>query len=316
MEGADMSKKRSFWATLIVSLMMVLFLPLAVRGAEETPEGLVKARNGRYCYYENGKKVKKAWREVDGKKYYFLSTGWATSHSVQLNGKVYVFKANSQLHQPRAKSIFRSQGYSYYVNPDGTAETGWLIIKNKLYKAYSKSGRLAVNAKDNDITFGADGAAVSNTASKLKIRTMQIVSKITNSKMSKSEKLRACWRYVVSSGNFRYWSTSPNIYKRGWQKEFALSMLTSYRGSCSSFACAFAALAAEVGYTPYVISGRVPGSRDGAADGMTRHCWVKIGGLHYDPEGTWAGWAGYVYGTSYYPVYHTIRQTINFNTYV
>ncbi len=311
-----MNKKRNFLAMLFVSMLLVCLTPFVVGAASETPDGLTKKENGRYCYYENGEKVRKAWREVDGKKYYFLSTGWATSHSIQLNGKVYVFNSKAQLHQPARKSIFRSRGYSYYVNIDGTADTGWLIIKNKLYRAYSKSGRFAVNKTENGIKFGKDGAAVSNTASKLKIRTMQIVSDITNSKMTKSQKLYACWRYMVNSGKFRYWSTSPNIWKKGWQKEFALSMLTNYRGSCSSFACAFAALAAEVGYTPYVISGRVPGNRDGAADGLTRHCWVKINGKHYDPEGTWAGWAGYVYGASEYPMYHTITQTINFKTYV
>lgn len=39
-----------------------------------------------------------------------------------------------------------------------------------------------------------------------------------------------------------------------------------------------------------MICGRVPGSRDGAADGFTRHCWVKINGLYYDPEAQYAGW--------------------------
>lgn len=51
------------------------------------------------------------------------------------------------------------------------------------------------------------------------------------------------------------------------------------------YACAFAALAREIGYDPYVVCGRVPGTRDGAGDGFTRHSWVIINGLHYDPEG-------------------------------
>ena len=44
-----------------------------------------------------------------------------------------------------------------------------------------------------------------------------------------------------------------------------------------------------------MICGRVPGSRDGAADGFTRHCWVKINGLYYDPEAQYAGWMKGVY---------------------
>ena len=40
----------------------------------------------------------------------------------------------------------------------------------------------------------------------------------------------------------------------------------------------------ELGYNPYVVLGRVSGTRDGAADGLTRHGWVMIDGAYYDPE--------------------------------
>lgn len=310
-----MKKRKSFFVMLFVSIMLACLLPTAVSAAREN-DGLTLGKNGRYCYYENGKKVKKAWRTVNGKKYYFQSTGWSTPYSLYIDGKVYVFNSKSQLHRPSKRSIFKSKGYYYCVNPDGTADTGWLIYNNRLYKAYSKSGRFAVNKTENGIRFGKNGAAVNNTPAKLKMKTMKIVSQITNKGMSKSQKLRACWNYIVHGGRFSYYLTEPNIWKKGWQQEIALSMLTKNRGDCNGFACAFAALAAEVGYTPYVISGRVPGNRDGAADGLTRHCWVKINGNHYDPEGTWANWAGYVYGASGYPMDHTITQTINFKTYV
>lgn len=309
-----MKRGKKYLVLFAVALMMLFLVPAAVHA--EPPEGLTKASNGRYCYYENGKKVRSTWKTVNGKKYYFLSNGWATGHSVCLNGKVYVFNLKGELYRPKKKTIFKSDGYYYYVNPDGTANTGWLIIKGKLYRAFAKSGRFATNKTEKGIKFGKDGAAVNNNSAKLKMRTMEIVSKITTSKMSQSQKLKACWNYVVNSGYFGYWNTNANLWQKGWQKDFALSMLTGYRGSCYDFACAFAALASEVGYTPYIVSGRVPGSRDGAADGMTRHCWVQIGGLYYDPEGTWAGWSGYIYGSGYYPVYHTVTQVINFNTWV
>lgn len=55
---------------------------------------------------------------------------------------------------------------------------------------------------------------------------------------------------------------------------------------------------------------RVP--RDGRADGMTRHCWVQINGLSYDPEGTYAGWAPGIYGTAGYGVYHWTSGSVKF----
>ena len=83
------------------------------------------------------------------------------------------------------------------------------------------------------------------------------------------------------------------------------------RGNCYGFACTFAALAKELGYDPYVICGRVPGSRDQAADGYTRHGWVLINGLHYDAEGAFAGWGG-CFGTSSFTTAYQVQKIVRF----
>lgn len=273
-------------------------------------QGLLK-ENGKYYFYSNGRKVKSTWKKISGKQYYFNSNGYAVTYSAKINGKLYVFKTNGQLAQPAKASIVNVGKYSYYVNKSGIASTGWLVINKKLYYADSK-GRFLKNKTYQGVTFSSTGAAKSSTAAKLKMKTMDVVSSITTSKMSKSQKLKACWNYITSSGRFRYWPHTPNTSKKGWQKDEAYSMLTSFKGSCSGFACAFAALASEVGYDSYVIRGRVSGSRDGAADGLTRHCWVKIDGRYYDPEAQFAGWMRGVYGSSSYNIRHTIQMTVNF----
>lgn len=147
---------------------------------------------------------------------------------------------------------------------------------------------------------------------KVSKKAQSILAKITTSKMTKSQKLSACWRYVTSGSNFSYWPKYPTLTKTDWQKECALDMLTTGRGNCYSFACAFAALASEIGYSPSVICGRVSGTRDGASDGMTRHCWVMIGGAYYDPEAQYAGWYKGVYGSGSYDISHTIQKIVPF----
>lgn len=147
---------------------------------------------------------------------------------------------------------------------------------------------------------------------KLREKTRSILAGITTKNMTNSQKLYACWRYVTSKSNFKYWPKYPDLDKTGWQKECALDMLATGRGNCYSFACAFAALASEVGYTPSVVCGRVSGSRDGASDGLTRHCWVRIGGGYYDPEAQYAGWYSGVYGNGSYDIEHTIQKTVPF----
>lgn len=306
---------------LFLPVLLLMFLTVPVSAFEASAatvsekasvkKGLVK-ENGKYCYYDaKGNKVKNKWKKVDGERYYFWSDGYAVRSCVSLDGKAYVFNPQGQLLHPKKTGFYKNGKNTFYVKTNGQAYTGWFTVSGKLYRADFK-GRLYKNRTYQGVVFTDTGSVKPNTASKLKLKTMEIAGSITNSKMSKPEKLKACWRYVVNSGKFRYKDMSPNIGKKGWQKEFAYNMLVSRAGSCSSFACAFAALAAEVGYTPYVIYGRVPGSRDGAPDGMTRHCWVKIDGKHYDPEGTWAGWAGYVYGSTYFPTRHTITQVVNF----
>ena len=102
----------------------------------------------------------------------------------------------------------------------------------------------------------------------------------------------------------------PDLNAKDWQRETAYDMLSTHSGNCYSFACAFAALAEEAGYKPYIICGRVRGSRDRAADGYTRHAWVRIDGKHYDPEAQFAGWLRGVYARSSYPVSHTVQDIV------
>ena len=84
---------------------------------------------------------------------------------------------------------------------------------------------------------------------------MKIVASITNSSMSQSQKLYACWKYVVYGG-FYYGGPDPNLYQRGWARSEALRMFSTGYGNCYGFSCIFAALAREVGYTQrYGIAG-------------------------------------------------------------
>ena len=133
--------------------------------------------------------------------------------------------------------------------------------------------------------------------------------------MTQSQKLYACWRYVVSDGGFYYGGPDPNLDESGWARNEALRMFNTGVGNCYGFSCIFAALAREIGYTPYMICGRVPGTRDCAADGFTRHCWVEIDGLYYDPEAHYAGWMSGVCGYDYYPIAHQIQRVVNFKKF-
>ena len=108
--------------------------------------------------------------------------------------------------------------------------------------------------------------------------------------MSKAQKLKACWNYLVDGKSFRYAGSDPNRKKKGWYKETALRMLETKSGNCYSFACAFAALAKELGYKNIKLLVGYD------------HCWVTINGKHYDPQAHFTIWITGIYGLDRHPL--------------
>ncbi len=288
----------------------------AATAATAKKTGLYK-ENGKYYYYKNGRKIKNKWKNitVSGKvrRYYFQADGSACTSVAKIDGTYYCFSKLGRLCRYSTNRLVTAGKYQYCPDKNGKCQTGWLLIGKKLYYASAK-GRIQTSKTIDGIKLTKSGAAsTSGVSAKLKIKELQVVSQITKSSMTKAQKLKACWNYVVG-GRFGYANMSPNLKEKDWQKTFAYRMLVTKRGSCTSFACAFAALASAIGYDPVVVYGRVPGTRDQAADGYTRHCWVRIDGKYYDPEAQYAGWMRGVYAYSVYPISYQVTKSIKFET--
>ena len=291
---------RTMGAALMIALSMLLMGPavstqaamaditaedqaaIAAASAAQTT-GIVTIGGNIYCF-EGGALVTSSWRDSGGARYYFTADGRAAVGSCKVDGTFYIFKANGTLATGSKKHTEKVDGETYVASKGGKAVKGKVTVKKN-----GKSKTYTTNKK------GKVKKSSSGYSSALKKVMESTVNRITKSGMSKSAKLRACWNYIVG-GSFHYASKYPNTGSGGWQRGCALNMLRSHSGNCYGFACAFAALATQCGYKAYVVCGRVPGTRDGAADGYTRHCWVKINGAHYDPEGQYAGWGRGIYG--------------------
>ena len=118
----------------------------------------------------------------------------------------------------------------------------------------------------------AKGYADNDVNAKLKIELMNVISRITNPGMSKSQKLYASWCYLTSSST-SYYSGYRQIFliKKGSGRGRLHSIWFGWGGCFGIGLFSFAAMAREIGYNPYVVLGRVSGTRDGAADGLTSH---------------------------------------------
>ena len=239
---------------------------------------VIKVGDTCYLVKKSGRIAKKGWHTLGKRKYYVKNrNGVLTGRGVcKVGKKYYFFTARGKLARKKKDRIVSLNGKDYYVKSNGQMGKGWQTIGKNNY-CCKKDGELYKNTTRNGIKINAKGIAKTRPAppkSAMDLRAEAIVASITNSGMSMGQKLAACWRFVTSSANFRY-STAyyPAAYTKSEFQRLALIMLNGRAGNCYCFACAFAALAKAVGYPAYVVYGRCPGSRDGAADGYTRHCW-------------------------------------------
>ena len=255
------------------------------------PEKELRVNGNKLSFYVKGSMLKDSWQNYNGFRYYFGSNGYAYKGTHRIGEKVYVFNENGHLLRNQKNKMVTVSGQKYYIiSKSGNPATGYFVYKNNLYYADSRGRCYQNRSRENgQLYFTSSGAAKKNTNALLKMKVMQTVSSITNSKMNQSQKLRACWNYITDWSKFNYGGEDPDRSKKGWYRETALKMLSSRTGNCYSFACAFAAMAKEVGYKNItVILGY-------------DHCWVTINGKHYDPQAHWSGWIRNIYGLNEYP---------------
>ena len=245
------------------------------------------------------------WKTKKGKKYYLLENGKYATYWQQIGNLIYIFNKKGQLMLPAEQGIVTIGKYQYYVSTKGIAMPGWHVVDNQLFYA-SSSGQIQKNKTVGGIVLSATGAAEASDLAQYQTVVARVVDGLVTDQMTAAQKLKACWKYLTSN-KFKYVSRYPDLDAPHWYQETAADMLQNKKGNCYSFACAFAAMAYDLGYTPWVVCGRVSGTRDKAADGLTRHSWVWIKNKHYDPEGQFKGWYRNCYGVSKYSIRHTIQ---------
>lgn len=286
--------RMTLWS-LMLALLLTAALPDIAKAAEL--QGLQEVDGVYYYFVKPGVPVKKQFQTIQKKIYYFKANGAAAAGWKKIKGKKYYFSEKGAA-AVGLKQIGQDQ---YYFDEKGVMQTGWQKLGKRIAYFQKKTGKMVKNKVVDGVKIKKNGYAKLTSVQKKQLKAeekaREIAKKITNSSMSASQKLRACWNYMVSRQNFHYVRKEFSAYK-GWEYDYAYQMLTGRGGNCYNFACAFAMLAKAVGYKPYVLRGMVPHT----GGGMTPHCMVKINGHYYDPEAQWAGWAPGIYGNTVYPM--------------
>ena len=203
--------------------------------------------NGNTLYFDKGR-IRSGYQTINGKTYYYGPDG-----QIQKNGIV----GNS------------SDGYRY-ADRNGVID-------------FSYRGAVTSNGVDWIVE---DGKAyrVSDSDDRTLFRAMKLVAQVTNSSMSKSQKLRACFDYLQNNDDYIEMNPRiPDYTGMDWMIVYANDIFVDERGNCLSYAAAFAYMAKAIGYK------NVYGCNSGG------HGWAEIEGLIYDPE-----WGMHRFSYSYY----------------
>ena len=171
-------------------------------------------------------------------------------------------------------------GVESWATADVRIPDGPQRIDGRLY--WAMDGAFVKNQSIGYLQFDEYGRYTTGNA-ELDTLLNNIVEQQTNDSMTRDQKLRALFDYVVK--NYRYLAR-PMVAKgtTGWEPEYALYFLKNGKGNCFSFAAAYCLLCRELGLPAYTWVGAYEKA-------TAPHSWVEIplDGTTYmfDPELQW-----------------------------
>ncbi len=212
-------------------------------------DGFRKAGEKLYYFSKNGKLYKKTGlRKIDGKQYYFNWNHTVAAGCTRVGKKYYLFSKKGAL---QTKDTTQD-GILYYV-ADNCVEA---YKKGSTYYYPDGKPMSKLDAYDYDTYQTA----------------RQIAADITNDRMSKAQKLKTVFIWVMKKSYItkRSFTTKP-----GWIPLYANDHFHGKGSTCQGDAAAFAYLAKAVGYKDVYVCMDSPNPGG--------HAWTEIAGKAYDP---------------------------------
>ena len=287
-------KKMTKWLAVCVACMMcsvpamgtelpqVTVTPAPIETPTATPTPKPEVKNGWYNYGTKNKKYFRngtyltGMRNIHGDIYYFSPKGFMKTGWIKYNNKKYYFGTDGK----RCSGVQKISGKYYYFNEKGVLQTKTVTSGKNTYYCTEK-GILEAQKKGNTLYY-ANGKKMESTKA-YEYETLQsakkIVSQITTTNMSTSQKFQTCFNWVIKHN---YATKRIFMNQTAWPALYANDYLADvntvgHGGNCFSDACAFAYLAKALGYKNVYVC------VDTNKLGGSGHCWAEINGLVYDP---------------------------------
>lgn len=158
-------------------------------------------------------------------------------------------------------------------------EPGPVLIGSDLYYISPETLEPVRDTYVGSLYFGGDRCYTSGNEM-LDSYTEQVIRQYVQDGKTREELLRDVYLYTRDSFSYRA-RNHYEVGETGWEEEEALTMFSTGRGNCYSYAAVFCCLARALGYDAEVVSGLVGSECD-------PHGWVKIEEdgriLLFDPE--------------------------------
>ena len=189
--------------------------------------------------------------------------------------------------------------------PKKPQKKGWVKTKSGIRRYYRKGKRLTGFQKIGKNTYYTASGKRMTQVQIANLRSKQIAAEITNSSMSKSQKLQTCFNWVIK-GYYNIWRDFDQGGK-DWPATFANDHFLHHNGDCVSDAGAFAYLAKAIGYKNVYVCADAVQSNNNA------HAWCEINGYVYDPLFAEAKSYSKYYGATYdsYGLYPVLKYKIS-----
>ena len=267
---------------ILLALVLALPAPLATLEPEEAHAAVAAAslsdgwvaKNGKTYYYKAGKKLT-GKKKIEGASYYFDRTGAMQKGLRKIGKSTYYFARNGVMQTGLLKV---GKNYRFFAQ-SGAMKTG-TVRSGKITYYISPEGIVEACKRGSALyrPTGVKMPAYQAKEYKALLAARKVLASITTPGMSKSQKLRRCFNWVMD-GYYHQYRTFSNY--AGWAADFANDHFTrkynGYRmGCCVSDAAALGYLALAIGYTDVSVG-------VDSKTGTGGHSTAKINGCYYDP---------------------------------
>jgi hypothetical protein len=229
----------------------------------------------------------------------FYYNGAVANGKITYKNKSYAF-SNGYLRQ----GYVTIDGKTYYYTDTGVLQKNGIVGSSKDGYRYADSNGVVNMSYSGAVTSnGSDWYVINGKATKVKteydktmFRAFKLIAKITNSSMTKEQKLKACFNYL-KTGPTEKNPRIPHFHGENWHILYANDVFVNNTGNCMSFGAAFAFMAKALGYN------------NTYACNSGGHGWAEVEGLIYDPE-----WSRHRSMSTYYGISYNTKVDVDYKS--